>query len=256
MLAVLRHYLSQPGRVSLLLNLCCEEERAGAHGAQFLYGPEGPYATGELPTPQAVIVGEPTGLEAATSERGLLVLDGLAEGVSGHAARGEGVNALYRALDDIQRLREHRFSRVSPVMGQVHLNVTQIQAGTAHNVIPDRCTFVVDVRPTEQYGNAELLEELQGLCRWSRLTPRRLDNRSSCTPAESRLMRAVQTAGLPTYSSPTTSDWIRIPYPAVKLGPGQSARSHKADEYILASEIAGAISTYIRLIDCYGNTLE
>ncbi|MBR5724845.1 MAG: peptidase dimerization domain-containing protein, partial [Bacteroidales bacterium] len=189
-------------------------------------------------------------------ERGLLVLDGLAQGVSGHAARGEGVNALYIALDDIAALRAHRFNKVSPLMGEVHLNVTQIEAGFAHNVIPDRCKFVVDIRPTEQYTNGEILAELQALCR-SRLTPRNLANRSSATRSDSLLLRTVGDLGIETFSSPTTSDWMRIPVDAVKMGPGDSARSHKADEFIRADEVRKGIDGYIAFIEkFYGNTLE
>ena len=195
-------------------------------------------------------------MKAATSERGLLVLDGEAVGVSGHAARGEGVNALYIALEDIKALRDHTFVKHSPVMGDVRLTVTQINAGTAHNVVPDDCRFVVDVRPTDKYDNAELAEELQALCK-SRLTPRNLKNKSSATQDGSPLLAAVRKLGIETFSSPTTSDWIRIHHDALKMGPGDSSRSHKADEYILVSEIEEAVAKYIEFIETYyGNTVE
>ena len=255
MIAAFRHFFEREMPVNLLLSLVREEEVAGPHGARWLYSAEGPLGR-DWPMPQWVIVGEPTGMHAATSERGLLVLDGEAQGVSGHAARGEGVNALYIALDDIAALRAHRFGRISPRMGEVHLNVTQISAGTAHNVIPDRCRFVVDIRPTEQYTNEEILEELQALCR-STLTARNLANRSSATAAGSPLQRTAEALGIECYSSPTTSDWMRIPVDAVKMGPGESSRSHKADEFILAREIAQGIDGYIAFIEkFYGNTLE
>ncbi len=189
-------------------------------------------------------------MKAATSEKGLLVLDGEAHGVSGHAARGEGINALYIALDDIAALRAHRFEKVSPVMGDVHLNVTQIEAGTAHNVIPDLCRFVVDIRPTDVYSNPEILEELQGVCR-SELRARNLANRSSATSRDGALYAAVRSLALQEFSSPTTSDWMRISgagVDAVKMGPGDSARSHRADEYIKVSEITEAIEIYSRFI--------
>lgn len=244
MIAAFRYFKDAQLPFRLILALTCEEEKAGPHGAAWLYSPEGPLgALGDA----SVIVGEPTGVRAAVSERGLLVLDGHATGVSGHAARGEGVNALYIALDDITALRAHEFARESAVMGKVHLSVTQISAGTAHNVIPDGCDFVVDVRPTDVYSNEELVAELQGLCR-SALTPRSLRNRASATPRGSRLFEAVLSAGLEEFSSPTTSDWIRVPYPAVKIGPGESSRSHKADEFIQTDEIRRAIETYITLI--------
>ena len=153
------------------------------------------------------IVGEPTGMRAATSERGLLVIDATAHGVSGHAARNEGLNAISIALEDIARLQKHEFLKISPRMGKVNLNVTQINAGTAHNVIPDTCTFVIDIRPTEQYTNEEILEELQSICT-SELKPRNLSNRSSATHEDSPLQKTAESLGIETFSSPTTSDNI------------------------------------------------
>lgn len=243
--------------VNLMLILSRQEEVSGPDGARWLFAPDGLFASGgRYPMPRWVIVGEPTGMCAATSERGLLVLDGEAQGLSGHAARGEGVNALYIALDDIAALRAHSFARISPMMGEVRLNVTQIEAGQAHNVIPDRCRFVVDIRPTEMYANEEIVAELQALCK-SRLSARNLLNRSSATRAASPLLRTAHALGIETYSSPTTSDWMRIPCDAVKMGPGDSSRSHKADEFILAREIREGIDKYIAFIETfYGNTLE
>lgn len=252
MLAVLRHFHEKPLPVNLILLLVREEECSGPDGVRWIFGPEGPFcrpadAPDWLPMPDWAIVGEPTGMRAATSERGLLVLDGEAVGESGHAARGDGVNALYKALDDIARLRAHRFDRISPEMGEVRLNVTQIQAGTAHNVIPDRCRFVVDIRPNELYANPEILEELQQTCT-SRLTARNLLHRASATAQDSVLREAVNTLGLGTFSSPTSSDWMLLPCDAVKLGPGDSARSHRADEYIFVQEIEDAIVKYIKFV--------
>ncbi len=256
-ITVFRAMRTEPLPFNLLLALTCEEERSGPDGACWLYSKEGMLATDPAyGMPRWAIVGEPTGLRAATSERGLLVLDGEAKGVSGHAARGEGVNALYIAMDDIAALRAHRFAKVSPVMGEVRLNVTQIAAGTAHNVIPDNCRFVVDVRPTEQYTNEELLAELQALCR-STLTARNLNNRSSASLPGSPLVRTVEALGIETFSSPTTSDWMRMSIDAVKLGPGESSRSHRPDEFIRCSEIAAAVEVYTNVIrNLYGNTLE
>lgn len=257
MIATFRHFYNADLPFNLMLILSCEEERSGDDGTRWLFSEDGYFAKdGEFPMPDWVIVGEPTGMRAATSERGLLVIDGEAHGVSGHAARGEGVNALYIALDDIEKLRSHTFTKHSPVMGDVKLNVTMINSGTAHNVIPDLCTFVVDIRPTEQYSNQEILDELQAVCR-SSLKARNLKNRSSATRPDSPLYKTVEELGLEMFSSPTTSDWMRIGRDAVKMGPGDSSRSHKADEYILTSEIAGAVTTYIRFIEkFYGNTLE
>ena len=261
MLAVLRHFYGKTLPVNLLLLLVREEECSGPDGIRFLFGPDGPFAKpaddpGWLPKPDWAIVGEPTGMRAATSERGLLVLDGEAVGQSGHAARGDGVNALYLALDDIASLRNHRFPRISPEMGEVRLNVTQILSGTAHNMIPDRCRFVVDIRPNELYTPKEILDELQACCQ-SRLSARNLLHRASATAADSPLRRTIAEMGIETFSSPTSSDWMQLPCDAIKLGPGDSARSHKADEYILVSEIEAGIEQYITFIDTfYGNALE
>ena len=133
-------------------------------------------------------------------------------------------------------------------MGKVNLNVTQINAGTAHNVVPDRCDFVIDIRPTEQYRNEEILQELQKICS-STLTARNLANRSSATFVDSPLQKATEELGIGTFSSPTTSDWMRISCDAVKMGPGDSSRSHKKNEYVLVSEISEGIETYIEFIN-------
>ena len=257
MIAAFRHFYEEEMPINLMLVLNREEEVSGPDGDRWLYGQDGPFGPGkEFPMPDWVIVGEPTGMKAAISERGLLVLDGLAEGISAHAASGEGENALLKALDDISSLRSYKFTRISPTMGEVKLNVTQIESGNAHNVIPDKCTFVVDIRPTEQYSCEEILSELQGLCK-SKLSARSLDHQSSTTPEASPLLKAVKALGIETYSSPTTSNWTLIRQDAIKSGPGDSSRSHKADEYILISEIENAIGTYIELIQTfYGNSLE
>ena len=225
---------------NLMLVLTCEEERSGRNGMTGLW----PELASKV---DFAIVGEPTGMKAATAERGLLVIDATAYGVSGHAARNEGENALYKAMEDIMKLRSHVFGKVSPRMGKVNLNVTQINAGSAHNVIPERCEFVIDIRPTEQYSNEEILEELQGICQ-SELKPRNLANRSSATFEGSPLQRTAEAMGIETFSSPTTSDWMRITCDAIKMGPGESARSHKKDEFVFVKEIEKGIETYIEFI--------
>ena len=236
---------------NLVLVLTCEEERSGKDGMTGLWGnricARKDAKDGCTPVDFA-IVGEPTGMKAAIAERGLLVIDAVAEGVSGHAARNEGVNALYIALEDIQALRNHIFKKVSSRMGKVNLNVTQINAGTAHNVIPERCSFVIDIRPTEQYTNQEILDELQAICK-SKLTPRNLLNQSSATFEDSPLQKVAEKLGIETFSSPTTSDWMRISCDAIKMGPGDSARSHKKDEYVTVDEIESGIKTYIDFIN-------
>ena len=225
----------------LLLVLSCEEERSGVNGMTGLW----PEIKADV---DYAIVGEPTCMQAATAERGLLVIDVIAHGVSGHAARNEGINAIDIALKDIMSLKAHEFTKISPRMGKVNLNVTQINAGSAHNVIPDTCTFVIDIRPTEQYTNEEILTELQSICE-SELKARNLSNRSSATHENSPLQSAAERLGIETFSSPTTSDWMRIDCDAIKMGPGNSSRSHKKDEFVYISEIENGINTYIEFIN-------
>ncbi|MGN1211053.1 MAG: M20/M25/M40 family metallo-hydrolase [Candidatus Cryptobacteroides sp.] len=243
MISVFRYFLKHPERSgvpNLTLVLTSEEERSGAGGMRSLWEKR-------LSQIKYAIVGEPTGMKVATSERGLLVIDAVCEGVSGHAARNEGVNAIYKAMEDIGRLRSHKFPKTSPLMGDVHLNITQINAGTAHNVVPDKCSFVVDIRPTEQYSNEEIFNELQEICS-GRLTARNLANRSSATCNDSPLLAAAEACGMATFSSPTTSDWMRIRCDAVKMGPGDSSRSHRKDEFVFVGEIRDAIEKYIEFI--------
>lgn len=241
MIAVFRYFKSMTVSPNIMLVLSCEEERSGINGMTGLWHrikDKVDYA----------IVGEPTGMKAATAERGLLVIDASAHGISGHAARNEGLNAIHIALEDIERLRTHEFTKISPRMGKVNLNVTQINAGTAHNVIPDLCTFVIDIRPTEQYSNEEILKELQGICR-SELKARNLSNLSSATKEGSILQDTADKLGIGTFSSPTTSDWMRIDCDAIKMGPGNSSRSHKKDEFVFVKEIEDGIKTYIEFIE-------
>lgn len=253
MIAVFRHLYDADLPVNLALTLSCEEERSGSDGARLLYEKGGIMESLGV---KWVIIGEPTGMRAATSERGLLVLDGLASGVSGHAARDEGINALYIAIEDIAALRSYCFDKTSPTMGKVKLSVTQINAGTAHNVVPDSCSFVVDIRPTDCYSPQEIFSQLEKVCK-SKLTPRNLANRSSSTPAESPLLKAACATGIETFSSPTTSNWLRIGCDAIKMGPGESSRSHHSDEFILCSEIEQAYYQYIDYINAfYGYAME
>ena len=239
MIAAYRYFIET--KINLTLVLTCEEERSGKDGMTGLWGKR-------LNRIDHAIVGEPTNMKAATSDRGLLVIDATAHGISGHAARNEGKNAIYIALEDIEKLRNHVFTKVSPKMGKVNLNVTQINAGSAHNVIPDRCDFVIDIRPTEQYSNEEILQELQAICE-SELKPRNLANRSSATREGSALQATAEKMGIETFSSATTSDWMRITCDAIKMGPGDSNRSHRKDEYVTIQEIEEGIRTYIEFIE-------
>ena len=224
---------------NLLLAATAEEEISGAGGIASILTELGPIACG--------IVGEPTSLDVAFAERGLVVIDGASTGVSGHAARAEGVNALYLALEDIDRLRNYRFPLDSTWLGPVQVSVTQIEAGTQHNVVPDRCRFVVDVRVNERYTNEEVVGQLQRICQ-SQLTARSLRLQSSSIAADHPLAQAARAAGLQPYGSPTLSDQALLPFPTIKLGPGDSARSHTAEEYIRRTEIEAGVTTYLNVL--------
>lgn len=238
MVAAMKHFAREPLDKNLVLLLAAGEENSLPEGIL--------QALPHVGHIDMAIVGEPTGMRAAIAERGLLVLDAAAHGVSGHAARGEGVNALYKALDDIEKLRRHQFVRMSDTMGAVRLAVTQIEAGSRHNVVPDVCRFVVDVRPTDVYDNDSLVAELQAIV-GSELIPRSLANRSSTTPEW--LQRVVAEMGIETFVSPTTSDWMRLgTIPAIKMGPGDSARSHAPNEYILLAELEDGVRGFINLL--------
>ena len=232
---------------NLLLIISAEEECSGEHGTRAWVPQFAPQIT-------AAIVGEPTSLQAALGERGLVVLDCTARGRSGHAARGEGINALYIALEDIQRLRTLHFERVSPLLGPIHIAATMISAGTQHNVVPDTCRFVVDVRTTEAYTNEETVARIQEALQ-SEVVPRSTRIRASVIAEDHPLVRAAIAAGAAPFVSPTASDRTLMPFPALKIGPGDSARSHTADEYICLSELRAGLDTYAAIIEqlAYGN---
>lgn len=244
MIAVYRYFAMEKG-ANIVLALTCEEERSGKGGMTWLW-PE-KLSKMESPHIEYAIIGEPTCMKIATSERGLLVIDATAYGATGHVARNEGENALYKAIEDISNICRYNFERISPRMGKVGLNVTQITAGTAHNVVPDRCDFVIDIRPTEKYTNEEIFNELQAICT-SELKPRNLANCSSSTREGSPLQTAADILGIEIFSSPTTSDWMRTGCDAVKMGPGDSARSHRKNEFVFTEEIEKGIERYIEFI--------
>lgn len=230
---------------NLIFAITAAEEVMGEHGMRAFL----PHLAALNITPDMAIVGEPTGMQPAVAERGLLVLDGLTQGVCGHAARNEGVNALYLAIDDINALRQFAPAKVSELLGPISINITMIQSGTQHNVIPDKCSFVVDVRTTDAYTNTETVEMLRNAVRHSTLTPRSTYIGASALPSSHPLYQAALSLGLKPFVSPTTSDMaIMHGIPSLKIGPGQSSRSHSADEYILISEINDALTLYPRLI--------
>lgn len=242
LIAVYRLLATTPQPYNLLLVISAEEEVSGRDGMERVVR--------ELPVDvDFAVVGEPTGMRPAIAEKGLMVLDGEVDGVAGHAARDEGVNAIYRALPVIERLRSLTFDNVSPTLGPVKISVTQIEAGTKHNVVPDLCRFVADVRTTDAYTNAETLELIRAAAPEARLTPRSTRLNPSGIPAGHPIVSRAAMMGLEPYGSPTLSDQALMPWPSVKMGPGDSARSHTADEYIVTAEIRHAIDTYYRLLN-------
>ena len=201
-----------------------------------------------LPKIDVAIVGEPTGMQPATAEKGLMVIDGYAHGQSGHAARNEGMNAIYEALDDLLWLRNYQFRKASPLLGATKMSVTMVEAGTQHNVVPDLLHFVIDVRTNEYYQNEYLFEFLRKHMKRCELKARSFRLHSSSIPEDHPLVRRCIELGMTPFGSPTLSDQALMPFPSLKLGPGQSARSHSADEYICISEIREAINIYLKLL--------
>lgn len=217
----------------------CEEEVSGQNGFSAVLP--------ELPPIDVAIVGEPTGMNPAIAEKGLMVIDGVAHGKSGHAARNEGVNAINEVLDDLQWLRDYQFRKVSPFLGETRATVTVVHAGTQHNVIPDKVEFVIDVRTNEYYQNEFVFAFLQKHMK-SELKARSFRLHSSFFPEDHPLIKRCKRMRMKPYGSPTLSDQALMPFPSFKLGPGESSRSHTADEYIEIDEIRNAIKTYVKLI--------
>lgn len=243
--ATFLHFYKKRLPFNLVLALTAEEEVTGVNGSRALI----PYLMSHLKTTGFMgIVGEPTRMQCAIAERGLVVLDGLAVGKAGHAARNEGINALYIALDDIDRLRSYQFEQQSALLGPIKVTATQIEAGTQHNVVPAECRFVVDVRTTDVYTNEQVVAILQQLTR-STLTPRSTHIRASVIDRNHPLVRVAESLETLLFVSPTTSDMTQMPFPTIKMGPGDSARSHTADEWVGEQEILDAIVQYIAFID-------
>jgi acetylornithine deacetylase len=226
---------------NLILAATAEEEISGHHGIELLLPELGRIDWG--------IVGEPTTMQLAVAEKGLLVLDCVAHGQAGHAAREEGENAVYKAIPDMEWFRSYRWSRVSDLLGPVKMSVTVANTDNkAHNVIPSQFHFVVDVRVNELYHFEEILETIRSYVQCD-VNPRSLRMRSSSIPIDHPVVRAGISAGRKYYGSPTTSDKALMPFPALKTGPGDSARSHTADEYIFVREIHEGIVSYIQLLE-------
>ncbi len=239
LLAAFLYFQGSNNPFNLICAITAEEEISGANGIRSVLPDLGKIDLG--------IVGEPTGMNLAIAEKGLIVLDCTAHGKTGHAARDEGENALYKALEDIQWLRGFEFSEVSPLLGPVKTTVTQIGAGTQHNVVPDRCQFVIDVRTNELYQNQEIIDFLRSKLQ-SEIVPRSTHLNSSRISENHPLIRKAVAMGKGLYGSPTLSDQAVMPFETLKMGPGESARSHTPDEFIRVSEIRAGIRDYIELL--------
>ncbi len=231
--------IEQDLKYNLVLAATAEEEISGTGGIESIWD--------SLPPIDFAIVGEPTLCEMATAEKGLMVLDCTAKGKPGHAAREEGINAIYNALPDIEWFRSFKFPKHSAALGEMKMTVTIINAGSQHNVVPAECKFTVDVRVTDAYTLEEALEIIKKHVNCE-VSPRSLRIRSSGIPMDHPLVLAAQKMGIRLYGSPTTSDQALIPVPSVKIGPGDSARSHSANEFIYVHEIKNGLNTYITLL--------
>ena len=227
-------------KYNLIYLASCEEEVSGKDGIESVLP--------GLPPVSFAIVGEPTEMQPAIAEKGLMVLDVTATGKAGHAARNEGDNAIYKVLDDIAWFHDYRFEKESPLLGPVKMSVTVINAGTQHNVIPDKCSFVVDIRSNELYSNEELFAEIKkhiscdAKARSYRLNSSQIDEKHPF------VQKTVKLGRVP-FGSPTLSDQALMSFPSVKIGPGRSSRSHTAEEYIMLKEIEEAVGIYLELLD-------
>ncbi len=231
---------------NLILIASAEEEISGHGGISSIIS--------QLPPCELAIVGEPTQMRAAIAEKGLLVIDAKIKGKSGHAAREEGINAIYLALDDLEEIRNFEFRKTSPFLGRTKVTATVIHSGSQHNVVPDLCEYTLDVRVTDAYTLEEAFEELKSSLH-AKLTARSMRLQSSHLPGDHLMNRVIEELDLETYGSPTLSDQALIPYPSVKIGPGDSARSHTADEFIYLNEIQKGISGYIQILETYSKLL-
>ena len=227
-------------KYNLIYLASCEEEVSGKNGIESVLP--------GLPPISFAIVGEPTEMQPAVAEKGLMVLDVTATGRSGHAARNEGDNAIYKVLEDIAWFRDFRFPKESPLLGPVKMSVTVLNAGTQHNVVPDRCTFTVDIRSNECYTNQEIFDEV---CRHIRCEAKARSFRlgSSHAPQEHPIVQKAIALGRTPFGSPTLSDQALMSFPSLKMGPGKSSRSHTADEFIFVKEIEEALTLYLELLD-------
>ena len=240
LLQIFRMLTEKPQSYNLIYLASAEEEVSGKDGIT--------RALPLLPHIDLAIVGEPTGMNPAVAEKGLMVLDVIAHGKSGHAARNEGVNAIYEALDDMRWIRDYKFEKVSEFLGPTKMTLTVVNAGTQHNVIPDKCTMLVDIRTNEFYDNEEVYEFIRQHLK-SEVKAHSFRLKSSRIDPEHPLIRKCVAMGMKPFGSPTLSDQALTHFPSFKLGPGESSRSHSANEFIRISEIRDAIAKYETLLD-------
>ena len=240
LLATFLYYLNEDIPFNLIVAITAEEESSGNLNVGSLLP--------SLPKIDLGIVGEPTKMDMAIAERGLIVFDVIAKGKTGHAAREEGVNAIYEALEIINWFKNHQFDKVSDMLGPVKTTVTQINAGKQHNVVPDECSMVVDCRVNELYTNEEVAEIISNALPNAEVNPRSLRLNSSRIAIDHPIVQKGISLGCSTYGSPTMSDQTMMSFDTIKIGPGDSARSHTPDEYILISEIEHGIDRYIKLL--------
>lgn len=240
LLQIFRMLTEKPQSYNLIYLASAEEEVSGKDGIT--------RALPLLPHIDLAIVGEPTGMNPAVAEKGLMVLDVIAHGKSGHAARNEGVNAIYEALDDMRWIRDYKFEKVSEFLGPTKMTLTVVNAGTQHNVIPDKCTMLVDIRTNEFYDNEEVYEFIRQHLK-SEVKAHSFRLKSSRIDPEHPLIRRCVAMGMKPFGSPTLSDQALMHFPSFKLGPGESSRSHSANEFIRISEIRDAIAKYETLLD-------
>lgn len=233
---------SKPQPYNVLFLATVEEEVNGQGGMKL--------AVQCLPHIDVALIGEPTGMQPAVAEKGLMVLDFTVHGKAGHAARNEGINALYRATELIEKLRTFKFDKVSDLLGPVKFTITMINAGTQHNVIPDICTFTADVRTNELYSNREVFDIISGMLpEWCEVKARSFNLNSSKIEVNHPIIRKAVSMGLKPYGSPTLSDQAILDCPSFKMGPGDSARSHTADEFVMLAELEQAVPMYLSLLD-------
>jgi len=241
LLATFLYYYDQPDlKYNLIFAASAEEEISGANGIEALLPKLGKIDAG--------IVGEPTLMQMATAEKGLLVLDCVSKGIAGHAAREEGDNAIYKSLKDIEWFRSYQFPNKTELLGPVKMSVTMVSAGSQHNIVPAQCQFTVDVRVNECYTHEDVLEVAKQHVN-SEVTPRSMRLKSTSISHDHPLVKAGLKLGLKTFGSATLSDKSLMPFPALKIGPGDSARSHTADEFIYMEEIEKGISVYTQLLN-------